>query len=50
MRQLLIEQREQVQNDLLCILDGLDDSILDAVCQVIVERFDILLKDRTTAV
>ena len=35
-------QREQAQNDILCILDGLDNTFLDNVCQVIVDRFNIL--------
>lgn len=39
----LIKQREQMQNDILCILDGLDQSVLDSVCQVIVDRVGILL-------
>jgi hypothetical protein len=44
---LLIEtQREQMQNDLLCILDGIDDqNILDNACQVIVDRCNILITE-----
>lgn len=40
----LLEQREQIQQDLICILDGLDQSMLDNVCQVVVDRFAILLE------
>lgn len=40
--QLLNDQCEQIQEDLMCILDGLDDEMLDNVCQVIVDRFNIL--------
>lgn len=40
--QQLTSQSENIQNDLLCVLDGLDNDILDNVCQVIVDRFNIL--------
>lgn len=40
----ILEQREQIQNDILCVLDGLDNEILDAVCSIIVERFAIILE------
>lgn len=37
------EQREQMQNDLLTILDGMDDdAILTQCCQVVVDRMKIL--------
>lgn len=39
----LLDQRELIQNDLECVLDGFDDDIAARVCQVIVDRFDILL-------
>jgi len=39
----LLDQRESIQNDLDCILDGIDQKILDNVCQVIVDRFKILI-------
>jgi len=39
----LIEQRELIQDDLLCILDGLGNKILDDICNIIVERFQILI-------
>ena len=39
------EQCEQAQEDILCILDGIDDQqILAHVCQVIVDRMNILKK------
>ena len=42
-KQDLEEQREQIQNDLQCVLDGLDEELIDAVCQVIVDRMNVLL-------
>ena len=42
-RKDIIEQREQMQNDILCILDGLDDEVLDDVCEVISDRMGILM-------
>jgi len=42
-KQQIEEQREQAQQDILCILDGSDQDILDNVCQVIVDRFNLLL-------
>lgn len=44
----LNEQRDQIQNDLLCILDGLDKEILYNVFQVIVDRFEILKQSINT--
>ena len=38
----LLDQCELIQNDLDCVLDGLDDTIISNVCQVIVDRFNIL--------
>ena len=40
---IIIDQRELIQNDLLTILDGLPQEVLDLVCQVIVDRFSIIL-------
>ena len=40
---VLNEQCENIQNDLLCILDGMDGKVLDDVCQVIVDRFNFIL-------
>ena len=39
----IIEQREQTQEDVLCILDGVSEPLLNNVCQVIVDRFNILI-------
>jgi hypothetical protein len=39
----LLEKREQIQQDLLCFLDGMDNEVLDKVCDVIVEHFQTLL-------
>lgn len=43
-REDIVLQREQCQEDVLCVLDGLEDDVLDRVCQVIVDRFNVLLK------
>lgn len=42
-KQDLLDQRERIQEDLCCILDGLDNEIIDGVCETVVERFEILL-------
>jgi hypothetical protein len=42
-QQVLIEQREAIQDDLCSILDGLDDEFITRVCEAVVERFAILL-------
>lgn len=39
----LISCRELIQDDLLTRLDGLDDSILTDVCQIIVDRMALLV-------
>lgn len=47
----LKDQCEQIQQDLLCVLDGMDVSTLDNVCQIIVDRIEILrnkFKDNRT--
>ena len=38
----LKNQSESIQNDLMCILDGLDYDILDRACDVVVSRIAIL--------
>jgi len=38
----LKDQCELTQNDLDCILDGIDNTMMTNVCQVIVDRFKIL--------
>lgn len=47
-KQDLLEQREQIQEDLDCILDSfglvsIDNGILTNACQMICDRFQILL-------
>ena len=39
----VIEQRKQMQENIKCILHGIDDNkIIDNICQVIVDRCNIL--------
>jgi hypothetical protein len=38
----IADQCELIQDDLACILDGVDNETLNAVCQVIVDRLAIL--------
>jgi hypothetical protein len=35
-------QKELMQDDIMCILDGVDDQAITNVCQVIVDRCNIL--------
>lgn len=43
---VLLEQREQIQEDLLCILDDtLDSKTMIEVCQVVVDGFEILIQE-----
>jgi hypothetical protein len=44
----LVEARESIQYDLMKILDGLDGEILGNVCQVICDRFQILINKNKT--
>ena len=37
------EQRENMQNDIMCILEGIENKTLDNVCEVIVDRCNILI-------
>lgn len=37
------DQMELTQDDLMCILDGIEDEIVSHACQVVVERMNILL-------
>jgi len=39
----ILDQKELAQDDVTCILDGLDQDIVDNVCQVIVDRMNILI-------
>ena len=40
----IIDQREQAQNDIRCVLDGFEEKTIDNVCQVVIERFNNLLE------
>jgi len=40
----ITEQSEQMQQELMCILDGFDDEIVTSACQVIVDRCYILVQ------
>lgn len=38
------EQKEQMQHDAISILDGIDDQlIIDQICQMIVDRMNIVI-------
>jgi len=39
----LEEQREAIQHDIISYLDGLDDDVISGVCQIVVDRFEILI-------
>jgi hypothetical protein len=40
----LIEHSEQMQEDIMCIMDGIqDDDCVTMVCQVIVDHINVLL-------
>lgn len=43
-KQDLEDQRELIQDNLITLLDGLDNEIIDIVCQVVVDRFSILIE------
>lgn len=42
-KQDLENQRELIQDDLTCILDGLDEQVVMNACQVVVDRIRILI-------
>jgi hypothetical protein len=42
-KQDILEQREQAQEDVLCILEEKPEHIKTSVCQVIVDRMNVLL-------
>jgi hypothetical protein len=33
------EISEQIQQDLMCLLDGMDQKIIDHACQIVVDNF-----------
>lgn len=41
-KQIIADQRELIQNDLQCLLDGFDNKLIDAACEVIVTRMNAL--------
>ena len=43
----LIDLREQLQEDMMCILDGLDDELVNRVCDSIVERVNEAIRQST---
>lgn len=43
MLKLLLNAREQIQEDIRTILDGFDDDYIDACCQSVVDQFQILI-------
>ena len=36
----IYELREQLQNNLITYLDGVDESLVDGVCQIVVDTFN----------
>lgn len=38
------ELQEQIQEDIITVLDGEDERLINAVCQIIVDRFNELKK------
>lgn len=47
-KQDLLDLRELIQDDLICVLDGQEDRLVDNACQVVVDRMKPLwdkLKD-----
>ena len=42
-KQDLLDQQELMQDDTRCILDGIDDSFMDSLCRMIVDRMGILI-------
>lgn len=43
-RQDLLDLRELIQDDLMCVLDGLDDEVVTQACQVVVDRVEPLIE------
>ena len=40
--QQLVELREQIQEDLLCLLDGFDEELQEKACQIVVDNVNNL--------
>ena len=36
----IAEGKEQIQQDLMCFLDGMEDDVLDRVCEIITKNFE----------
>lgn len=43
----LVNQMEQIQNDLICLLDDCPDKIVDKACQIVVDGFKPLIEKMT---
>jgi len=43
LKQDLLEVREQIQEDLRCLLDSWGEQTISDSCQIIVDRFSLLL-------
>ena len=43
-KQDLLDQQEQMQEDLMCVLDGLEERVITNACQVVVDRVNILIE------
>jgi hypothetical protein len=39
----LINLKEQIQDDICCFLDGIDDEIIDSICEIVIERVNTLI-------
>lgn len=44
-RQKLLNQRELIMDDIECVLDGVDDYLINTCQDIIIERFKILLDE-----
>jgi len=42
-KQDLLEAREQIQEDLMCLLDGWGEQTISDSCQIVVDNFKTLL-------
>jgi hypothetical protein len=45
-KKALIEVREQIQEDLLCLLDGASEECKTNACQIVVDRIKPLLEPK----